>query len=154
MGAFPGMFPVVYNLLRARNHPPPSFPRVARERNHCRRVCPSMTHKPCNVPAPDDLLLTAREALKTVLREPDGDHGYTILMAMNAMGITARAMQAASPAPVRADMTDDAFARWVRQADDSEVLDAELIAGLRRHIEQKLAVSNPRFKPESPKDDS
>ncbi|MDZ7840284.1 MAG: hypothetical protein U5R46_05610 [Gammaproteobacteria bacterium] len=113
-----------------------------------------MTYKLCNVPAPDDLLLTAREALKTVLREPDSDHGYSILMAMNAMGIAARAMQAEPPAPVREAMNDDAFTRWVRHAEESEVLDGALITGLRRHVEQKLAVSNPRFKPEPPKDHS
>lgn len=113
-----------------------------------------MTYKPSNAPAPDDLLLTAREALKSVLREPDGEHGYTILMTMNAMGIAARAMQADAPPRARSDMSDDEFRRWVRQADGAAVTDAEVIDGLRRHVEGKLAVANPRFQPESPKDES
>lgn len=113
-----------------------------------------MTHEPSNIPTPDNLLLTARESLKSVLREPEADHSYTILMAMNAMGIAARAMQAKPPAAIREDMNDEAFARWIRQAGETQVLDSELIAGLRRHVEQKLAVSNPRFKPEPPRDDS
>lgn len=114
-----------------------------------------MTYKPSNTPAPEDLLLTAREALKAVLRQPDGDNSYTILMAMNAMGIAARAMQAdAQPPPVHPAMSNDEFSRWVRQADGAAVTDPGLVAGLRRHVEHKLAVSNPRFKPESPKDNS
>lgn len=113
-----------------------------------------MTHEPSNAPAPDELLLTAREALKNVLRDPQGDHGYTILMAMNAMGIAARAMQAEPPPPVHPDMSDDGFRRWVRQADGDAVADDELLAGLRQHVERKLAVSNPRFKPEPSKDES
>lgn len=111
-----------------------------------------MTYKPSNTPAPDDLLLTAREALKSILREPDVDHGYTILMAMNAMGIAARAMRAEAPSPVSPDMSDEEFKRWMRQADEAAVTNAELNAGLRRHVAGKLAVSNPRFQPESPKD--
>lgn len=114
----------------------------------------SMTYKSSNTPAPDDLLLTAREALKSVLRDPDGDNSYTILMAMNAMGIAARAMQAETPRAVHPAMGDEEFCRWVRQAADAAVADPELVAGLRRHVEHKLAVSNPRFKPELPKDNS
>lgn len=110
-------------------------------------------HRPSNAPGPDELLLTAREALKSVLREPEGDHSYTILMAMNAMGIAARAMDADSPSPVRENMSDAGFVRWVRQADEAELLSAELLAGLRRHVEDKLTVSNPRFKPEEPMKD-
>lgn len=114
-----------------------------------------MTYKPSNTPAPEDLLLTAREALKAVLRDPDTDNRYTILMAMNAMGIAARAMQAeAPPPPVHPAMSDDEFSRWVRRAGDPAVTDPELVASLRRHVEHKLAVSNPRFTPESPKDNS
>jgi len=111
------------------------------------------THKPGNAPAPDELLLTAREALKSVLREPDGDHSYTILMTMNAMGIAARAMGAEAPSAVRGDMSDAEFVRWVREADEAELLSAEVLAGLRRHVGDKLAVSNPRFKPEEPPKD-
>lgn len=111
-----------------------------------------MTHKPSNAPSPDDLLLTARQALKTVLREPDTDHGYTILMAMNAMGIAARAMQSEAAAPVHPDMSDEAFARWIRQADADAIVDPQLIHNLRRHVQDKLAVSNPRFSPEPAKD--
>lgn len=107
-----------------------------------------MKHQPSNVPAPDALLLTAREALKSVLGEPQGDHRYTILMAMNAMGIAARAMRADAPSPVRSGMSDDEFKRWARNADEAGLLDARLLAGLRRHVENKLAVSNPRFQPE------
>lgn len=114
----------------------------------------SMTYKPSNTPAPDDLLLTAREALKSVLRDPDGDNSYTILMAMNTMGIAARAMQAEAAPSVHPAMSDDEFCRWVRQAGDAAVTDSELVARLQRHVEHKLAVSNPRFKPESPKDNS
>lgn len=113
-----------------------------------------MTYKPSNTPAPDDLLLTAREALKAVLRDRDGDNSYTILMAMNAMGIAARSMQADAPPPVHSAMSDDEFSRWVRRAGEPAVTDPGLVAGLRRHVEHKLAVSNPRFKPESPKDNS
>lgn len=107
-------------------------------------------HKPSNAPAPDELLLTAREALKAFLREPDVDHGYTILMAMNAMGIAARAMGTGAPSAVRGDMSDAEFVRWVRGADEESLLSAGLLAGLRRHVGDKLAVSNPRFKAESP----
>lgn len=113
-----------------------------------------MICKPSNAPAPDDLLSTAREALKSVLREPDSDHRYTILMAMNAMGIAARAMQAEPPPPVHPEMSDDAFSQWVRRADESAVVDRELLERLRRHVASRLAVSNPRFKPESPKGNS
>ncbi|MFZ0486041.1 MAG: hypothetical protein WAL83_03510 [Arenicellales bacterium] len=104
-----------------------------------------MTYKLSNTPAPDDLLSTAREALKSILREPDVDHSYTILMAMNAMGIAARAMQAGEPLPAHSDMGDEAFKRWVRQADEGAITDPGLTAGLRRHVEYKLGISNPRF---------
>jgi len=105
-------------------------------------------HKPSNAPAPDELLLTAREALKAVLREPDVDHGYTVLMAMNAMGIAARAMGAGAPSAVRGDMSDGEFAHWVRGADAESLLSDPVLAGVRRHVVDKLAVSNPRFKAE------
>lgn len=106
-----------------------------------------MTHKPSNAPSPDDLLLTAREALKTVLREPEADHRYTILMAMNAMGIAARAMQTDAATPVRPGMSDNAFVRWIRDADEHATVDPHLIDNLRRHVQDKLTVSNPRFSP-------
>lgn len=112
-----------------------------------------MMHEPSNAPAPDELLLTAREALKSVLRDPDGNNRYTILMAINAMGIAARAMRAEAPSPVRTDMSDEEFKRWVRAADEAALLDADLLAGLQRHVEDKLAVANPRFKPEEPSKD-
>lgn len=115
---------------------------------------PSMMNRPSNAPAPDELLLTAREALKTVLKDPGADHAYTILMAMNAMGIAARAMRTDAPPPARPDMNDEQFRSWVRRADAASIVDAELIAGLRRHVEGKLAVSNPRFEPEPSKDKS
>lgn len=111
-----------------------------------------MTYKPSNAPAPDDLLLTAREALKSVLSSPEDDYAYTILMAMNAMGIAARAMQAEAPAPARSGMSDEEFRRWARQAEQADLVDGELTESLRRHVAGKLAVSNPRFQPESPKD--
>jgi hypothetical protein len=104
-------------------------------------------YKPNNAPAPDALLLTAREALKAVLKEPDTNHAYTILMAMNAMGIAARAMRSDAPPPAHAGLDDDAFRRWVREAGQADLLDESLVAGLRRHVEGKLAVSNPRFRP-------
>lgn len=110
-----------------------------------------MTHKPSNAPSPDDLLLTAREALKTVLREPDSDHAYTILMAMNAMGIAARAIQTEAATPVHPDMSDKAFVRWIRRADEDAIVDPQLMHNLRRHVQNKLAVSNPRFSPEPDK---
>lgn len=110
-----------------------------------------MISEPSNAPAPDELLLTAREALKTVLREPGSDHRYTILMAMNAMGIAARAMRADPPPPIHPDMSDHAFSRWVRLADEPAVADPGLLERLRRHVAARLAVSNPRFKPETPK---
>lgn len=113
-----------------------------------------MNFKSSNTPAPDDLLLTAREALKSVLRDPDGDNSYTILMAMNAMGIAARAMQAEALPPAYAAMSDADFCRWVRQADGDAVIEPGLVADLRRHVEHKLAISNPRYKPETPKDNS
>lgn len=113
-----------------------------------------LMQKQSNAPAPDALLLTAREALKSVLREPDADHSYTILMAMNAMGIAARAIQTGAPPPARAGMSDDAFRAWVRGAGLAEIADPSLVAGLRRHVESKLAVSNPRFQPEPAKDPS
>lgn len=105
-------------------------------------------HKPSNAPAPDDLLLTAREALKEVLADPDGDHSYTILMAMNAMGVAARAMRADEPPAVDEGMNDEEFRRWVRTADAAAVGDRALVERLRRHVEGKLSVANPRFKPE------
>lgn len=111
-----------------------------------------MTHEPSNIPTPDNLLLTARESLKSVLREPEADHSYTILMAMNAMGIAARAMQADSLPPAHPGISDDAFRCWVRQADHAAVMNPELIDSLRRHVIHKLAVSNPRFAPESTQD--
>jgi len=114
-----------------------------------------MMPKPSNAPAPDELLLTAREALKGVLADPGGDYSYTILMAMNAMGIAARAMGAGSPSAVRDDMSDAEFVRWVRGADSAALLSADVVAGVRRHVVDKLAVSNPRFKAEStPRDQS
>jgi len=112
-----------------------------------------VNHEPGNAPAPHDLLLTARESLKSVLKDPDGDHGYIILMAMNAMGIAARAMQAPASAPVRTDISDAELTHWLRHADEAAVTDPGLITGLRRYVDSKLAVSNPRFKPEQqPKD--
>ncbi|MBS1269511.1 MAG: hypothetical protein MAG794_00462 [Gammaproteobacteria bacterium] len=109
-------------------------------------------NKPSNAPAPDELLSTAREALKTMLRESDAYHAYTILMAMNAMGIAARAMRAEEPVPVRAPEIDMPFKEWVRQGDESAVTDPGLLRNLRRHVAQKLAVANPRFRAEAAKE--
>ncbi|MGA8259654.1 MAG: hypothetical protein WB783_05515 [Arenicellales bacterium] len=111
-----------------------------------------MMHKQSNTPKPDDLLLSAREALKAVLRDPDSDHSYTILMAMNAMGIAARAFQASEPGPARPDKSDAELKSWIREADEAAILDPGTVTGLRRLVESKLAVSNPRFKPERSKD--
>lgn len=111
-----------------------------------------MMNKLSNAPPANELLLTAREALKSILREPGSDHAYTILMAMNAMGIAARAMQKANPPPAHPDMSDKDFRDWVRKASEASITDIKLIAHLRRHVECKLAASNPRFKPEYVKD--
>lgn len=105
-------------------------------------------HEPGNAPAPADLLLTAREALKRVLREPQHDHTYTILMAMNAMGIAARAMRAAALDPVQAGISDAALARRLRHADATALHEGALLADLERHVAARLAVANPRFEPE------
>lgn len=113
-----------------------------------------MTSRPSNAPAPHELLLTAREALKDVLREPGADHSYTILMAMNAMGIAARSMKADAPPPAASGLSDAAFRSWVRRADGAAISDPGLTTRLRRHVAGKLAVSNPRFKPEQSKDKS
>lgn len=107
-----------------------------------------------NTPAPENLLLTAREALKSVLRDPDADHTYTIRMVMNAMGIAARAMQSTEPAPVHGSMSDADFRDWVRGADRNEVVNPGLIRALRRHVEDKLSVTNPRFHAETMQDQS
>lgn len=109
----------------------------------------AVMYKPNNAPAPDALLLTAREALKSVLSKADTDHRYTVLMAMNAMGIAARAIQVEAPPPAHPEMNDETFKRWLRDADESVILEGSLIAGLHRHVEGKLAVANPRFKPEA-----
>lgn len=111
-----------------------------------------MTNKPSNAPAPDELLLTAREALKLVLGEPGSDHTYTILMAMNAMGIAARAMRADASPRVHPDMNDEEFRSWVRQADGIALMNTELTTRLRQHVAHKLAVSSPRFETEPAKD--
>jgi len=62
-------------------------------------------------------------------------------------------MQAdAPPPPAGGAMDDAAFTRWVRGADMSAIRDETLVANLRRHVEAKLAVANPRFEPEPPKE--
>jgi len=109
-----------------------------------------MTHEPSNTPAPDDLLLTAREALKPLLADTAADHDYTIRMAMNAMGIAARALRAAPVPTAHPVMSDAAFRDWVRQAGAAALLDPDLTTRLRRQVAARLAVSNPRFKPASP----
>jgi hypothetical protein len=145
MGRVSAGFRVVYNGGCVFVLLSPAF---LREQFRACRVFSWMMHKPSNAPAPDDLLLTAREALKEVLADPDGDHSYTILMAMNAMGIAARAMGADEPPAVDGGMSDEEFRRWVRTADAAAVGDQALVERLRRHVEGKLSVSNPRFKPE------
>jgi len=105
-----------------------------------------------NTPAPENLLLTAREALKSVLRDPDSDHAYTIRMVMNAMGIAARAMQSGETAPAHGSMSDADFCDWVRGANRSDVVDPGLTGSLRRHVEDKLSVTNPRFHAETVQD--
>lgn len=111
-----------------------------------------MTTRFTNVPAPEELLLAARESLKGVLGDPEGDHAYTILMAMNAMGIAARALRAEAPPPADPDTSDAELRRWTRAAPEAELVNAKLIARLRRHVEGKLAISNPRFEPEQSKE--
>jgi len=113
-----------------------------------------MMYDPSHAPAPDDLLLTAREALKAALRNGEADHHYTILMAMNAMGIAARAMRTDPPPPACPGASDDAFRSWIRRAGEDAVTNPELVDNLRRHVWHKLAVSNPRFKPWPVGDDS
>lgn len=98
-----------------------------------------------NTSSIEDLLYTTREALKGLLSSSDGENRYTTLMVINAIGIVSRAISSQQQTLIELLANNPNVKQWMRQADQSQINDPELMNQLKQHVQHKLSVTNPKF---------